>query len=59
MQLVAHFQAYFTVTAVLISQCVGNNIGHLLYMDLNFLQYSCFNMLLNYVKKQDWISSEG
>lgn len=25
-----HSQAYFTITAVLISQCIGNNIGHLL-----------------------------
>lgn len=30
MQLVAHFQAYFTVTAALSSQCIGKNIGHLL-----------------------------
>lgn len=42
MQLVAHFQAFVTVPAVLISRCLGNNIGHLVLYELKLNAVTCY-----------------
>lgn len=43
-------QAYFTVSAVLISQCICNNIGHLLIYGLNcFLTVSKGNAVVDHL----------
>lgn len=56
MELVAHFQVYYTVTAVSILLCIGNIIGNLLLYGPKLYAVELF---YHVVKKQDQIWSEG